>query len=62
MLVTQAAKELFSLVNLLAGAVLLALLLGYLVLAKPRRSAVVVLLTVILLACLINSLAIYLLY
>lgn len=58
-MVTQAAKELFALLNALCGGLLALGLLIYLVRARPRRTAVVILLGLLILVCLLNALVVY---
>jgi hypothetical protein len=58
-MVTQAAKELFALLNALCGGLLALGLLIYLVRARPRRSSVVILLGLLILVCLANALVVY---
>jgi hypothetical protein len=58
-MVTEATKELFALLNGLCGAVLVVVLLAYLALAKPRRSAVALVLLVMIVFCALNAIVVY---
>jgi len=58
-MVTEATKELFALLNGLCGGLLFVALLAYLVLARPRRSAVVLVLLVIAVVCTLNAVVVY---
>jgi hypothetical protein len=58
-MVTQAAKELFALLNLLCGGLLVVGLLVYLVRAQPRRTSVILLLLMLTFVCLLNAAIVY---
>jgi hypothetical protein len=58
-MVTEATKELFALLNGLCGAVLVVVLLAYLALARPRRSAVALALLVMIVFCALNAIVVY---
>lgn len=58
-MVTQAARELFALLNLFGGLLLLVGLLVYLARSRPRRGAVVLLLLLLLFVCLFNAITVY---
>jgi hypothetical protein len=58
-MVTQAAKELFALLNILGGLLLLVGLSIYLARARPRRSAVILLLLLLVFVCLFNAVMVY---
>ncbi len=58
-MVTQAAKELFALLNLFGGILLLVGLLIYLVRTRPRRGAVILLLLALIFVCFLNAVAVY---
>lgn len=58
-MVTQAARELFALLNLFGGLLLLVGLLVYLARSRPRRGAVILLLSLLLFVCLFNAIIIY---
>jgi hypothetical protein len=58
-MVTQAAKELFALINLACGGVALLLLVGYLLLSRERRRWVAGVLALLAGLAVINSLVIY---
>ncbi|HNS01100.1 MAG TPA: hypothetical protein PKM78_01805 [Anaerolineae bacterium] len=58
-MITQAAKELFALVNALCGGLLFLGLLIYLVRARPRRAAIVVSLLLLILVCIANAFIVY---
>jgi len=58
-MVTQAAKELFALLNLFGGMLLLLGLLIYLVRTRPRRGAVIFLLLLLIFVCLFNAVTVY---
>ena len=58
-MVTQAAKELFALLNILGGLLLLVGLSIYLVRARPRRSAIILLLLLLVFVCLFNAVTVY---
>jgi hypothetical protein len=60
-MVTEAAKELFALLNGLCAGIVFVILLAYLVRARPRRSAVVLVLLLIVLLCAFNAVVVYLL-
>lgn len=60
-MVTQAAKELFALLNLFGGILLLVGLLIYLARTRPRLGAVVLLLLLLIFVCLLNAVTVYLL-
>lgn len=58
-MVTEATKELFALLNGLCSAVLVVVLLAYLALARPRRSAVALALLVMIVFCALNAIVVY---
>jgi hypothetical protein len=58
-MVTQAAKELFALLNLFGGMLLLVGLVIYLRGARSRRGAVVPLLLLLIFVCLLNAMTVY---
>ena len=58
-MVTEATKELFALLNVLCGGLLFLALLAYLILAKPRRSAIALLLLAVMLFCVFNAVVVY---
>lgn len=58
-MVTQAAKELFALINLACGGIALLLLVGYLLLSRERRRWVAAVLALLAGLAVINSLVIY---
>lgn len=58
-MVTQAAKELFALLNLFGGMLLVVGLLVYLRGSRPRRGAVILLLLLLLFICLLNAVTVY---
>jgi len=58
-MVTQAAKELFALLNLFGGILLLAGLLIYAARSRPRRGAVILLLLSLVFVCLFNAVTVY---
>ena len=58
-MVTQAAKELFALLNALCGGLLILGLLIYVARARPRRTSVIVLFLLLALVCLVNALIVY---
>jgi hypothetical protein len=58
-MVTQAAKELFALLNLFGGVFLLIGLLIYLLRGKPRRGVVILFLLLLVFVCLFNAVMVY---
>jgi hypothetical protein len=58
-MVTQAAKELFALLNILGGILVLVGLFIYLVRNQPRRGAVILLLLLLIFVCLFNAVMVY---
>lgn len=58
-MVTQAAKELFALFNVLGGMLLAVGLLIYLVRGRPRRGAVILLLLLLIFVCFLNAVTVY---
>jgi hypothetical protein len=58
-MVSEALKELFTLINVCAGALLLLALAAYLVLAQERRRVVTLLLLAVTFICLINAVSLY---
>lgn len=58
-MVTQAARELFALLNLAVGVGVLALLVGYLLFARPRRAAFALALLLVVLLCFVNAAVLY---
>ncbi len=58
-MVTQAAKELFALINLACGGIALLFLVGYLLLSRERRPWVAAVLAVCAVMAVVSSLAIY---
>ena len=60
-MVTQASKELFALLNLFGGILLLVGWLIYLARTRPRLGAGVLLLRLLICVCLLNAVTVYLL-
>lgn len=58
-MVTEATKELFAFLNAVCGGLVLLALLAYMVLAKPRRSAVVAALFLVVVLCALNAVVVY---
>jgi hypothetical protein len=58
-MITQAAKELFALLNALCGGLLVLGLLLYLLRARPRRASVILLLGLLILVSLLNAWIVY---
>lgn len=58
-MVTQAAKELFTLLNALCGGLLLVGLAVYLLRARPRRASFILFLLLLTLVCALNAIIIY---
>ena len=58
-MVTQATKELFTLINVLCGGLVLLGLAFYWLRGRPRRGAVLALLLVTVFICLLNALTVY---
>ncbi|MCS6842856.1 MAG: hypothetical protein NZ528_00805 [Caldilineales bacterium] len=58
-MVTQAARELFALLNLLAGAGLFLILVAYVLFARPVRAAFALLLLLVVLLCAVNAAVVY---
>lgn len=58
-MITQAAKELFALLNALCGGLLILGLLIYLLRARPRRTSVILLLGLLILVSFLNAWIVY---
>lgn len=58
-MVSEALKELFTLINFCGGALLLLALAAYLILVPQRRRAVTLLLLAVIFVCLVNGLSLY---
>ena len=58
-MITQAAKELFALLNALCGGLLILGLLIYAARARPRRTSIIILFLLLTLVCLVNALIVY---
>jgi hypothetical protein len=58
-MVTQAAKELFALLNLFGSMLLLVGLLVYLARTRPRRGVIILLLLLLVFVCLFNAVMVY---
>jgi hypothetical protein len=58
-MITQAAKELFALLNALCGGLLVLGLLIYLLRARPRRTSVLLLLGLLILVSFLNAWIVY---
>lgn len=58
-MVTQAAKELFALLNALGGGLIFVALGVYLLRGRPLRGAIIALLLAVIFICFFNALLIY---
>lgn len=58
-MVTQAVKEVFTLINLLCGGLTFLGLLLYALRARPRNTLVLVILAVVVFVCLLNAISVY---
>lgn len=60
-MISEAAKELFALANLVCGGCLFVILAVYLLASRPRRWGVAAALLAVIFLCVLNALAVYLL-
>lgn len=58
-MVSEAARELFVLINLTCAAGVFMLLLGYILLARPRRAVILLGLLLVSFLCMLNGLLVY---
>ena len=58
-MISEAAKELFALANLICGGFLFLFLLIYLLASRPRRWGVAAALLAVVFLCILNALAVY---